>query len=274
MLEFSSAYGVPGIRASLETSENQFWWDRWQNQIWQHCIVNGAARDTGNTGYTTILRPGLLMALVSNKLVAWDPTASDGSEKIFGVLGHSINMQILGANADRYIAWVMVAGCAKSNRLLVPGQTSFGITNGDYEFLTRAQLYGRILLSDDPMGNKMGTQRIIAKTDDYSVVTTDNGTLFTNEGAAKAINFTLPAPDVGLRYEFHVVADYGVTVTAATAGQLIVFNDVAANSVAFSTSGDLIGGHITVIGLSSTKWLVIPSTFADGVMVQTLTIAT
>lgn len=43
---------------------------------------------------------------------------------------------------------------------------------------------------------------VSAKTADYTVLTTDIGTTFTNEGASGAITFALPAATVGLWYRF------------------------------------------------------------------------
>lgn len=42
------------------------------------------------------------------------------------------------------------------------------------------------------------------KTANYTVLTTENGTGFTNVGAAGAITFSLPAATVGLHYYFAV----------------------------------------------------------------------
>ncbi|HYD83779.1 MAG TPA: hypothetical protein VEA63_06990 [Opitutus sp.] len=55
--------------------------------------------------------------------------------------------------------------------------------------------------------NGAGLDRVSVKTANYTVVAaTDNGKVFTNEGAAGAITFALPAATVGQRYGFHVMA--------------------------------------------------------------------
>jgi hypothetical protein len=53
--------------------------------------------------------------------------------------------------------------------------------------------------------NGRGLGTVTAKTANYTVTTADNGTTFTNEGAAGAITFAMPAATVGLRYRFHVL---------------------------------------------------------------------
>jgi hypothetical protein len=51
--------------------------------------------------------------------------------------------------------------------------------------------------------NGMGLRTVEAKTANYTVVAgTDNGKTFTNEGAAGAITFALPAATVGQWYRF------------------------------------------------------------------------
>lgn len=113
---------------------------------------------------------------------------------------------------------------------------------------------------------------ITAKTTDYQVLITDNGTLFTNRGAAGTVIFTLPTIATlpsGWTCDFYQVADFTMTVAAA-AGKLVVFNDAAANSITFSTASELIGNSITVIS-DGTSFLVIPHIAAEGV---TITIAT
>ena len=93
-------------------------------------------------------------------------------------------------------------------------------------------------------------------------------------GAAGAVVFTLPTTALkGLHYRFTAVADQSITITAGTADTLIVFNDVAADSVALSTAADKVGGGFSVYG-DGAKWIVVPEVWADGVIVQTITIAT
>ncbi|MGA4923433.1 hypothetical protein, partial [Bacillus subtilis] len=57
--------------------------------------------------------------------------------------------------------------------------------------------------------------RIVAKTADYTLIASDSGTIFTNQGAAGAVNFTLPALasiDAAFRAEFFCEAGQTITV--------------------------------------------------------------
>lgn len=113
--------------------------------------------------------------------------------------------------------------------------------------------------------------RVVAKTADYTVLATESGTIFTTVGATAAVVFTLPAATAGnWVYLFFVGADQDLTVTAGTADTLITFNDVAADSVAFSTASEKVGGCILAFSDGTRPYAV-----AFGVSHrQTATIAT
>lgn len=120
--------------------------------------------------------------------------------------------------------------------------------------------------------SRYGPRVVEAKTASYSVAfPSDHSKLFTNRGASGAVTFTLPAVAAGLKgcyVDVFVVADQTVTV-AGTAGELVTFNDAAANSVAFSTSSEKIGAGIRAL-CDGTSWLIIPRTEET----QTMTVAT
>jgi len=114
---------------------------------------------------------------------------------------------------------------------------------------------------------------VSAKTAAYTVLNKDCGTLFTTTGASGAVTFTLPtasAANAGVWFEFFNSVDQTMTIACATNDTLIVFNDVAADSIAFSTASEKIGGGVRVVSDGS-KWLVF---VALGAETQTPTIAT
>lgn len=120
---------------------------------------------------------------------------------------------------------------------------------------------------------------ILAKTADYSLAAAgDCGTIFTNRGAGGAVNFTLPtttAAGAGWWCEIFNVAAQNVTITAGTADTMIVFNDATADSLAYSTSGQIIGSGARVVH-DGTGWLVFlhPATTGGAQTTATATIAT
>jgi hypothetical protein len=93
------------------------------------------------------------------------------------------------------------------------------------------------------------TRRSIRKAASYTVNPSVDacGTTFTNSGAVGAITFTLPRPTAGLLgqwYRFRGVVAQNLIVAAATAGQIITLNNLAAASVAMQTGGQIVGGVI------------------------------
>jgi len=119
-----------------------------------------------------------------------------------------------------------------------------------------------------------GRQReCINTTASLTVVAADAGKTFTNVGASGAVTFTLPAAAncaVGDDFLFLGCADQNMTVAAANNGELITFNDVAANSVTLSTSSEKAGGAFCVTCVSSSKFHVATMTEET----QSVTVAT
>lgn len=257
---YTGGYMLPGQTAELTTFENVFYVDRYEKLIWESIVLSGAARDSGNTGNTTILRTGLLMGKITatGKIVEWTPTATDGSQYILGILAMNHLAQRMGTNQDRWIGHLVVGGCVKASRLIIPGSTTMGISGNANEHIIRAQMAPRFQFDDNWFGNNFGGWRdVAAVTADRTVTEAENNTLFTTRGAAGTVIFTLPVtPEKGLRYGFYCAAAQTMTITAGTADTLTAINDLTADSVSFSTAFLKIGGFIEVIG-DGTSWLTI-----------------
>lgn len=118
-------------------------------------------------------------------------------------------------------------------------------------------------------------RRVVAKTASYTVTLDDAGTLFTNRGAGGAVTFTLPAAAraAGIEYMFVAVAGQNLIVSDGGVDSLVAFNDAAADSVAYQTASEIIGGGFHVIS-DGTSWLVLPHIWDNGTAVSTVTIAT
>jgi hypothetical protein len=253
-------YGAePGIRATFESVENEFRWGRGEISVAFGARISGAARDAGSSP-TTILRPGLALGKItaSGLWKEYDATATDGSEVFQGILGGPAvrATDISGSNQNKLLA-VIVAGPIKAAKV-------YGL-----DYLARSQSKGRFLFDDDLNAVQIGWRHEQAKTSDYTIVAADTGKLFTNTGATGAVTFTLPTLAAGLVFDFFVVADQNVTVASAAGDDMVIFNDVAADSAAFSTAGQLIGGRLRVTSnAAATKWYV------ENLSVNTLTVAT
>ena len=116
--------------------------------------------------------------------------------------------------------------------------------------------------------------RVQTKTTDYTCLESDSGSFFTNYGATVDTTFTLPATADMVAGEFFVfmsaVNAIEFKVAGGTADTLVAFNDAAADSVAFSTSGEYIGGWIMAV-CDGSRWHVSALLGSDA---QTMTVAT
>lgn len=122
---------------------------------------------------------------------------------------------------------------------------------------------------------KAPRRKIAAKTAAYYIKPEDEGTLFTNAGASGAVTFTLPPradiPD-GWSCQVFTVAGQNVTVAADVADTLVTFNDAAADSITWSTAGDLIGnGAEFIYSAADELWFCL--LFIEGAVVTTVTTA-
>jgi hypothetical protein len=213
-------------------------------------MIDGSARDAGASP-TTQLRAGLVLGKMSTgKFRDYAASSTDGSQIACAVLMQSIRITDFdAANQDRFYG-LLVGGPVQGSKL-------YGLDD-----LARQQMLLRFFF-DDMIGTPdsviTGEQFLteVAKTADYVVTVADSGTEFTNTGAVAPVNFTLPTLATGLKYKFRVYADQTLTVTAAVAGTVIAPNDITADSVAFATGGDKIGGVFLVrSNQAATKWIV------------------
>lgn len=117
---------------------------------------------------------------------------------------------------------------------------------------------------------------VAAKATAYTVLSGDNGTFFTNEGAAGSVTFTLPiaaAEFAGIRYEFATVVAQAIVIAVTGNDKLIVHGDAAADTV---TTAATIGQHFTVTCAGVLGWFVQsdPSAASAATAVTAVTIAT
>lgn len=89
-----------------------------------------------------------------------------------------------------------------------------------------------------------GLKKVSAKTASYQVLESDCGTYFIANHAATPVNFTLPVVTdcpSGMWFVFYNVGAAGMVITSNPADKLVIGNDAAADSLAFSTSNEIIG---------------------------------
>lgn len=252
---------TPGQQASRESVEKRLLWGPLGWFVVDHVVLSSTCVDARST-VTTELLPGLVLGKItsSGEYVNYSATATDGSQIAQGILAHAVNMLDSGGTARDQLAVILISGAVKNAE------------TGGLDQFSRSHFFGRIVFDDDYLGNSAGWRDVVAKTADYTVVAGDNNRIFTTRGAAGAVNFTLPTLAKGLRFRFFNEADQNMTVTSAAADTMVVFNDLAADSIAFSTAAEKIGGSIEVFANdNASKWLVFVNLGAE---TQTPTIAT
>lgn len=117
--------------------------------------------------------------------------------------------------------------------------------------------------------------KVIAKVAAYTCLVSESGSIFTTFGATAAVTFTLPAIDAGNGdgwiLFFYAGADFALTVAAETVDTLSTYNDATADSVAFQTGSQIMGGAFAVIS-DGTQVFAIPLG-SGGEPIQTVTVA-
>jgi hypothetical protein len=252
-------FGIPGQTAAYSTVDNEFIWGGSANQVEILAtggVISSAARDAGASP-TTKLRKGLLLGKItsSGKFIQWDPTATDGSQNVAGVLQAELSMVDMLGNAQDRHAPVVVKAPLRARNLYAVGLAFVGSAG---EYIARKQLVQMGCKFDDDFGNVLaglGT-KYVTKSASYTVVAADSGTTFLADTADAT--FTLPTIKEGMTFEFIRTDDFEMVVTSAAGDDMIVGGDAAADSVTFTTASQQIGARIRVTAIrvgSNLKWL-------------------
>ena len=120
--------------------------------------------------------------------------------------------------------------------------------------------HGKAACLDDnkQIDNIAFKQHVVAKTAAYSCLNKESGTVFTTEGAAGTVIFTLPAiaDNDGTVYWFACMEDYILRLTAP-AGKLVCGNNAAATSVSFQTTDNMVGSGFMAV-CNGSFWYAFP----------------
>lgn len=244
----SSFGNVPGASTVSESYETAITWASDYQLTWFNPgYISSSISDPTNSP-TWRLRRGLVLGRItsSGQWTNYAATNTDGSEVAQGILAYDLRMQdvMSGSNVNKLVG------------ILIKGNLQAGNLVG-LDLMARAQLGEKFTFDDNLASRFFPWNRFQSKTADYTVVAADNFTLFDNVGAAGAVTFTLPALANGYFFGFRVQADQTVTVASVAGDDMVVFNDASADSVAFSTGGQKIGGMVVVYSNpGATKWIV------------------
>jgi hypothetical protein len=242
----TDSYGiVPGLTTSRETYEAEFRWGSQFQGVFANALIDGASLDTGNTP-TFELRPGLLLGqnITTGKYKPYSPTATDGTEVASAVLIEGLRMQdFSGNNVDRFYA-VLVGGPVQASKIL-------GLDGNAKQAMDKFIFDTSSSFIDLPGAHWFPWRRQINKIANYTVLATDNFTLFDNAGAGGEVDLTLPAIANGYCF--------GLRCQAASVFKFISnegSNIVAATATNTSVSVTAIGGFIVLFtNPAGTKWI-------------------
>lgn len=246
-------------------------WGPQKAQYFFPAIIQGAARDAGNTGFTDTLRPGLLLGYnpTTFKWAQFDPTATDGTQVPAGVLLTATRVTLNGTSTDRFNGQILIRGMVRAGGLSVAASSTQGIVGSTYEWMIRRFMDQNFIFDDRVQGYRpdMSYQDLSAAT--LTITEVMAGTLFLLTGATNK-TITLPAtPKRGLEYSFHNKGAGTVLINCATPDIITALNDETADSIALSTASNIIGGGFRILG-DGARWLVLPNVFSG----QTVTVAT
>ena len=244
----TDSYGMlPGLTTSRETYETEFRWGSQFQGVFANALIDGSTVDTGNTP-TFELRPGLLLGLniTTGKYKAYNPANTDGTEVASAILIEGLRMLDFSNNAtDRFYA-VLVGGPVQASKIL--GLDLNARQQMDKFIFDDSAGFGSI-----PGNHWFPWKRQITKTANYTILATDNFTLFDNTGATAEVDLTLPPIANG--YFF------GLTARAAQTFKFISnegSNVVSATATNSNVSVVAIGGFIGIFSNpGATKWQVV-----------------
>lgn len=264
---------VPGLGTARETAERVFLWGKHEVAVYRSIVVDKGTTDVNNATSQYELRPGLLLAQASGgKWVNYLPTATDGTDVVWGVLATGLKMLNLDGNTADRVAFAVVAGPVKASQLIKNVASSPTIDPQG-----RVGMAGRFIFDDVLVDNPFPFLHNVAKTGDYTVLTSDVNSIFTTTGAGASVTFTLPSlldaagnPQMkGAQFKFvnSATPEQTMKVQTATADntKLVTINNAGASSIAFSSAGHKIGAVVTVYASEAgTKWLSEIGTIDEG----------
>jgi hypothetical protein len=247
-------FGIPGVAAIDRTTEAEILWGGDASKglaVWKSGVIEGATRDAGATP-TTILRPGLVLGQLDadSNYTDYDPDAEDGSEVATAILGTEMRSQDFNATDQDRVFRVLVKGLVKAGSLK-------GLDDQ-----ARVQLGPRFVFDDDLVGshNYLGlpwkNEQVIADT---VLTAADAGKRIVCTTADCDITLPAIATSQGFAVEVLRASDHELAIISAEGDNMIVGNDLSADSVTWTTASEQTGVRVKVehIHVGTTpKWLL------------------
>jgi hypothetical protein len=156
-----------------------------------------------------------------------------------------------GTGSLRTLGTGATNACAGNDGRLTDARTptAHNLAGGEHNADTLSNLDGKV--SDYNLGSPVTAQASTPIT----LNATDSGKLYTNEGCAAEIVFTLPTAAAGLEFTFVVQDILGIKVTAAAGDTIRVAGSVslAAGTIDAATAGDT----VKIKAINATEWIAL-----------------
>ena len=102
---------------------------------------------------------------------------------------------------------------------------------------------------------------VVVKAGAYTLLTSDSGSVFSNEGAGALAVYTLPPARKGLKYTFVVQDVDGIQINVP-AGDTVRSNG-GVTTAGGATTSTVIGDTVTIVAINATEWMAIAQTGAN-----------
>ena len=241
----------------------------------QRVRLSSTTVDSGNTP-TSELRAGLPLAYVSSlgEYAHWDPDAAGtGQEFISGLLLHDMSIQnYLGTAGDKPEVLMLTHGVVLAD-MVDPG--------GLGDIIQIKQMLGGRITFDDDIANQEAAPNLLqmkawVEAATFTVPDTANNRVYHMQSVTTAV-VTLPAilDGGGQYFKFFNLANQTLTIASAETGNIVAFNDLAADSVSYGTTGEKIGAvcEFQSINIAGTPKWVYTGLSTGGATSFTVTIA-
>ncbi len=243
MLLCDSYGNVPGLSTARETYENEFRWGSQYQGVITNGLISGAARDSGNSP-TSELRVGLLLGqiIASGKYIQYSPSATDGSEVASAILMEGFRTVDFENNNQDKLYGVLVGGPVKASKVL------------NLDLMARQQM-DKFIFDDifQVVGNHwFPWKRFQTKIAAYSIVASDNFTMFDDTGTGGTVVLTLPAIAPGYMFGLRATGSNILRFTS-NEGSNVIGTTLTQSSVSVTAIGGIIWIYSNPAG---TKWIV------------------
>lgn len=236
-------------------------------QIYGSVKLVSTTVDSGNSGNTTTIRAGNILAKVTatGLFTVYNFDAIDGTQIPICVLRNTISMiGDAGVVADKDVS-VVLSGILQTANLVAAGQ------DGGLDAAARNMLSKAFKFDDDYTGALVGIPflPVVTKAADYTLTAADSGKKFVS--TTGAVTFTLPTIAHGLSYELRSSSDNNLVVTGASASLLRSTSGVLGTTATMSTSASKLGAGMRIQAIyDATTTLVWELTPLSGSFVITM----